>query len=555
MKYCCFLFSILYCSLSFGQENYSKLTGKALETMWSAKDSTGHRTAFQLYEEAFHKFPDSIDDLGRYKASVLASNLKEFDKAFKYLEPLANKKFDEDGYPGWSYILGKFSEDEYKNLLKEEKWSLLRSRAEENKKIFFEELNELQKEFFKVKPASFDGLKEEALFERIRTYNPYMPKKHRDYSISFPINDSVKTSYFVHLPEKYDSKTRCPVLLFLHGAVYHNSLSEYQVAGANLEGWNRYYTKYAKRDDVILVFVSGSAKYNWMHPDDGFFMIPEIVKQIKKSINIDDNKIFISGHSNGATGSFSYLMKNPNLFAGMYGFNTQPKVFTGGTFVENIKNRAFVNFSTDQDYYYPPKANDSLTMLMQTIDADYKDFRYNGFPHWFPEFDESEPAYQILFEDLKQRKRNPYPKEITWEFDDNAYGNIDWLSEMKLDTLSAKAKWHQNKNFAIKEWLRYDKNDSLVIDKVDKKAFDFPRKSGKVVASYKDNVFEVKTSHIKSFRIYISPEMVDLRSKIKVYVNDELVFNKKVGYDTHFMMKNFKEQRDRKQLWVNYIDF
>ena len=81
-----------------------------------------------------------------------------------------------------------------------------------------------------------------------------------------------------------------------------------------------------------------------MTSDDGFFMIPKIVRTIKQSINIDDNKVFIAGHSNGATGTFSYLMKEPTMFAGFYGFNTHPKVYTGGTFIENTSNRSFINF-------------------------------------------------------------------------------------------------------------------------------------------------------------------------------------------------------------------
>src|SRR5699024_3940336 len=99
--------------------------------------------------------------------------------------------------------------------------------------------------------------------------------------------------------------------------------------------------------------------------------------------------------------------------------------------------------------------------------------RYPGFPHWFPQFDESEPAYQILFKDLKNRHRNPFPKEISWEFDDENYGNIDWISDIKLDTLNHQADWHQELNFKIDQWLDYDKNDSLIVQKVDKHAFDF----------------------------------------------------------------------------------
>ncbi len=246
-------------------------------------------------------------------------------------------------------------------------------------------------------------------------------------------------------------------------------------------------------------------------------------------------------------------MKEPSLFAGMYGFNTHPKVYTGGTFVENIKNRSFINFSTDQDYYYPPNANDSLNVLMKSINADYKDYRYNGFPHWFPKFDESEPAYKILFADLKNRVRNPYPKEINWEFDNDKYGNIDWLQNTKLDTLSQRKNWHKNLNFKIIKWYEYDKEDSLITKEVNVNAFAFPRKSGKIVANYNNNVFDIKTSCIKSFQIYISPEMVDLKKKIKVYVNGKLCFKKKLKHNTSFMLEEFKENRDRKQLFVNFI--
>ena len=71
-----------------------------------------------------------------------------------------------------------------------------------------------------------------------------------------------------------------------------------------------------------------------------------------------------------------------------------------------------INFSTDLDYYFPPQANDDLTALMQSLHIDYKDYRYNGYPHWFPEFNGSEPAFKILFDDLLNRKRNPFPNKL-----------------------------------------------------------------------------------------------------------------------------------------------
>jgi predicted esterase len=554
MKYIISLSLLLISLLVNGQENYSALTQKALETMWKSKDEAGYKKALDMYEEAFKIYPDSIDGTGLYKSSVIASELNDYDKAFKYIIPLAKMQPDEDGVAGWSYIIGESAQSEYKNLLLDPRWNILKQNAIKDREKFHKRLIKIENEFFKIKSYSFDKTPNgKMLYEKIKNHNPYLPKNQQNYSITFKVNDSATTSYLIHLPKNYNPQNKYPLLFFLHGAVRSNVLSDYQMVQENLGGWNRFYTKYADINDVILVFPKGGEKYNWMTPDDGFFMIPEMLKQIKTAINIDDSKVFISGHSNGATGSFSYLMKQPTQFAGFYGFNTYPKVFTGGTFVENIKNRSFINFSTDKDYYYPPNANDDLTKLMKGIAADYKDYRYNGFPHWFPQFGESEPAFQILFKDLVNRKRSPFPKEISWEFDDEKYGNIDWISDIKLDTLKLKAPWHQELNFKITKWLNYDKNDSLIVEKVNKNAFDLKRKSGKIKAKYENNIFYIETSRIKSFSIKLSPEMIDRSKKVKVYLNGKLYSTQKIDYNQEFMLQNFEKYRDREQIWINCV--
>ena len=546
---------ILLFFFSEAQENYSTLTEKASELMEEAKNETGYKKALDLYEQAFKVFPENIEGEGLHDASVLASKLKNNDKAFQYLIPLSLINGDGENFPGWKYIIGKDADKEYKNLLSDPRWNDLKQKATGYRKQFYHQLQEKENEFYSISTNRLSAVKNpEALYREIKTFNPYQPKKERDYSIAFKMNDSVKTSFFIHLPQNYNPQKKYSLLFFLHGAVRNNELIDYQKADWNLNGWNRYYTKYAEQNDVILVFPRASKQYNWMLSDDGFFMIPEMLKLIKKAINIDDNKVFISGHSNGATGSFSYLMKQPSPFAGFYGFNTYPKVFTGGTFVENIKNRSFINFSTDEDYYYPPNANDDFTKLMKGISADYKEYRYTGFPHWFPQFDESEPAYQIIFKDLKNRQRNPFPKAVSWEFDDDRYGNIDWISHIKLDTLSKNINGRKALNFKINKWLAYDDHDSLRVKDVDQNAFDFPRRSGKIKAEYNNNVFHIETSDIKSFSINISPEAVDLREKVKVYVNGKLYFDGKIKYNHKFLLENFYKTQDREQVWINSID-
>ena len=240
-KYIILLCVFAYIPL-YGQENYSKLTKEALETMWESKDTVGYRKSLDMYERAFSLFPDSIDEIGLYKVSVLASDLKEYDKAFNYLTLLFELKPNLPWEPNWSYILGEASENEYKNLLSDVRWNKLREKALKAKQTFYDDLQANEKEFYATKYPTLSKIKDgESLHQEIKKRTGYLPKKSQNYSISFAINDSVKTSFFVHLPKKYSPDKSYPLLLFLHGAVRYNRLSDYQLASWVLYDWNRYY--------------------------------------------------------------------------------------------------------------------------------------------------------------------------------------------------------------------------------------------------------------------------------------------------------------------------
>ena len=535
-------------------QSYTKLADSALHLMWDAKDTTDYRNSLNVYEKAFKLYPNSIDKTGLYKAAVISAELKELNKSFEFLEKLLS--INSDLNTTWSSLTSKYTTSEYKNLLADKRWALIAEKAQSMKDVFFRKLKDNQLEFETggIKTLTFPKSKTGSeVYQIIKSFNDFKVKKRRNYSIKFKVTDSLSTSYFVSLPPNYNPKKSYAIMFFLHGAVQINALSEYQNESI-LGDWNRFYSKYAGLDQVIMVYPQGSKKYNWMAPDDGFFMIPAMLKEIKRSINIDDDKVFITGHSNGATGSFSYLMKQQSPFAGFYGFNTQPKVRNGGTFIRNIANRSYFNVSTDEDYYYPPNANDSLNVMMTNLKADYQDHRYIGWPHWFPQFDESEPVYPMIFKDIAGRKRNPFRKDIYWECDNLNYGAADWVKITSLDTLAKPASWHTQLNFNIHKLLAYDKNENLIVKDTLLKAFNFPRKSGAVNGRFNNNEFHMEVSNVKTFRLLISPEMVDVNRPVLVFVNGVKKLEQKVIYNREFIMKNFKETLDRKAIWIDKID-
>ncbi|MFT4204605.1 MAG: hypothetical protein QM610_11935, partial [Chitinophagaceae bacterium] len=282
------------------------------------------------------------------------------------------------------------------------------------------------------------------------------------------------------------------------------------------------------------------------------FMMQIYKKYIYLTIpNINDDKVFLAGHSNGGTGTIAYLLKEPSFFAGFYGFNSNPQIRTGGTFIKNAKNRSYFNEATDKDYYFPVSGHDTLAAIAKRLGIGWQNHVYKGFPHWFPQFKESKPAFERMFADMATRKRNSFKSDLFWECDDVNFGRCDWIKIDELDTLSEKKDWQTEINFSTTHWI--DNIDTSRVSDTTIMAFNFPRLSGAVKAHYKNNMFDIETSCVKRITIFLSPEMIDFARPILVKVNGKFLFHKKMNYNRDFILQNFDKNFDRTQIFVNKI--
>lgn len=85
-------------------------------------------------------------------------------------------------------------------------------------------------------------------------------------------------------------------------------------------------------------------------------------------------------------------------------------------------------------------------------------------------------------------------------------------------------------------------------------AFYYPNKSGILKASFFANTFTVEGSCVKEFAIKISPEMVQMNNPVKVFYNGTLVYNQKCDLDRSYLISDYRNNLDRKALWVNEIE-
>ena len=530
-----------------------------------AVDSMGVNIGRQNWVAAIHwalkaAEAEPADKYWRYlNAADFASRDRNADLAIKYAtlvveSDIATKVFDNKSFD-W--------------LREDPRWMRLMDRVEQLKETQRQQRKQAVIRFRRYQQqllnqgSHIDSLTRisstDQLYKSIQNTKPAHDHSYSGRYISHWLNlsDSLEFPYLVQLPRGFDANRRYPMVVVLHGAIGRQTKFP-EIVDSTMTGFfGEPFVEQAYQSGLIALFPYGTKRYNWMMPDDGFELVPELVRQVKKMYPIDDRRVYISGHSNGATGAFSYLMKQPSLFAGFAGVNNRPQVRTGGTYFKNGTNRSFYNVATDYDYYFPMEGHRALRDLAGQLKLDWNNEEIIGHRRhaYLTNVRDStvKEVYKRLFANLLTRQRNPFQTNLYWECDDVRHGRVDWLELNQLDTMARMAPWHTIPNFAVSGW-RNVTNPEVVLDSASQ-AFVFPRRSGAVIASFSNNRFELKTSRVKSITIYLSPEMIDFNKPVQVVINGTSVFNAAVASDRDFTLAAYIRDTDHQAIWTNRLKF
>lgn len=147
------------------------------------------------------------------------------------------------------------------------------------------------------------------------------PLSAGDYTFSFTHNDNVRF-YKVHVPAQYDSSKPTPLVFSFHGGG----------GDMNIQSNDKFYNHISKsnKEGFVVVFPNGYSKFSsgkfatWnagkccgdardKKVDDVGF-IKEIIERLSSQLNIDKNKIFATGMSNGGMMSYRLACELPGVF-------------------------------------------------------------------------------------------------------------------------------------------------------------------------------------------------------------------------------------------------
>jgi predicted esterase len=375
----------------------------------------------------------------------------------------------------------------------------------------------------------------------------------RDYIYYYSDPAFGKIPMHVYIPASYKNTQKNACILLLHGAVGQSHFSD--IDSLNNFDDDIFYNTLKTRNYIVIRPIADKAKdFNWASnkyngseaysPNLTFKCLTNILLSLKKILNIDDSKVFVFGHSDGADGAIGLGVYSPNIFAAIIAYNSMlNNLFARDFFIRNVQNRPLYIVHSDLDDLRPIQQTRVMIDSLLKFDSSILYKEYNGYQH-FDKHLEKDLPYACVF--IKSISRNPFRSYIYWETEkDSPYNTIDWI---KVDTLNIAlplASWHTSLNFKS-----YDKRNKQWMDF---SYYNRLNKSGAVKATYNNNTFNVETSGVEQIELLISPVMVNLEEPVVVILNGKQEFKDKVKMDKGFIIDGFKKTFDREAIWVNSI--
>ncbi len=258
-------------------------------------------------------------------------------------------------------------------------------------------------------------------------------KRGREYAEGVPTGwiigrneacDGVERPYHFYSPPAYDPAKRYPLVFNLHGGVSRPSV-------ISAERFSRYreqmWGEAARDAGVLLALPLGQKGAEWWS-ENGLDNLLGILSRIKRVYNVDENRVFVTGFSDGGSGSFFLALNRSTPFAGFLPLNGFPPVAGVQGFpvyLTNAANKPMYVVNTTEDALYPAKLVTPFIEGMKEAGAEITYKVYENIGHR-PDYWPKERAPILAF--LRKTGRDPLPRTLSWETSrPGLFGRCHWV--------------------------------------------------------------------------------------------------------------------------------
>ncbi len=253
-----------------------------------------------------------------------------------------------------------------------------------------------------------------------RSYDANAPKgrqfgRHRT-------SDGLTHEYTFVVPETYDSTRPTQVRVQLHGGIGRPrppAVNRIRVDG--LPG----------AIDEIAVFPSGWAQSMWWSASQ-VDNLRRILDRLKRTYNIDENRVYLTGTSDGGTGAFFMAFKDTTPWASFLPLIGDMMVLAapsvnadGDIFPGNAVNKPFFIVNGGRDRLYPAHVTQIYANHLQRLGGTVVFRVYPESDHSTAWWLEERPLFEAFVHD---HSREPLPDRLSWQTDrTDRYNRAHWL--------------------------------------------------------------------------------------------------------------------------------
>jgi len=334
--------------------------------------------------------------------------------------------------------------------------------------------------------------------------------------------------YAVNVPESYDPRRRYQVRFQLHGGVSRESNRQRGDGGIGaLAGAEQIYILPTSWVDAM-----------WWTPSQ-LENLDAILDSVKRTYNIDENRVAVSGVSDGGTGAYYIAMKHTTPYASFLPLNGYILVLrssdlaVGDLFPTNLRNKPFFVVNGGRDPLYPAAVVGPTVLHLKDrgVEVVYKpqpDGVHNTA--WWPEIKDAFEAF------VRAHPRNPLPDTLTWETGGTPVDNrAHWLIVEKLAPVDRKAPKLDDVNFLTESGPVMFRHEEA---------------SGRVDLVKNGNTVTASTRGVAEFTLLLSPDAFDLSQPVKVIANGRTVFEGRVEASLPTLLKWAARDNDRTMLFA-----
>jgi dienelactone hydrolase len=371
--------------------------------------------------------------------------------------------------------------------------------------------------------AAFDEV-----LKRLKAGHPYKADEKKGSVPVMTMVDGTRVDNYIEVPESYTPDKKWALRVQLHGGVSRPVSNGRPLTAGRIEG-----------EPQIYLHPRAFNEAEWWRASQVDNVL-HLVDYVKRRYNVDESKIYVTGISDGGTGTYFMAMREATLFQACLSLNGHPSVLANPSvgadqqlYITNLVNCPFYAVNGGMDPLYPAASVTPLIDMMKQGKIPVEYFIYPDGQHntaWWPE---EQPRYEKF---LAAHPREAHPAKLSWETDRvDRYNRIKWLT---IDRLGKRPSDDSTLN-----------DVNIFNGRFARQLYDRDREGGRVDVTRTGNTFDAKTRGVDRFTLLLSPDVVDFNQPVTVTVNGRPAFKGAVKKDVATLMKWAARDNDRTMLY------